>query len=98
MSVLLWYNKGDNDAINLGSLLHVFPAFAEVSELIDGEKGYEELESVPGFAEQEVTEWWLKQVAIQGKKFLDAHGSEMGELVWVVEDLVEEIEKLYRSH
>jgi hypothetical protein len=97
VSVQLFYGNSDEESINLGSIFHVFPAFKEVSKLIGGEKGYEELESVPGFAEQEVTEWWLKQVSEQGKKFLSQYGSKMGELKWVVEDLVKEIDNIYKA-
>ena len=95
MSVLLHYGNSDEESINLGSIFHVFPAFREVSKLINGQKGYEELESVPGFAEQEVTEWWLKEVSMQGKKFMSEFGGKMGKLSWVVEDLVKRIDALY---
>ncbi len=97
MSMLLWFGDGDNDAIDVGSVLHVFPAFKQVSKLIAGAEGFDELQSVPGFAEQRVTNWWLSQVASQGDLFLSQHGNDMGELKWVVEDLVSAIRKLGNS-
>lgn len=79
MSVLLWYGDGDNDAISLGSLLHVFPAFAEISRVINGKPGFAELQSVPGFAEQTVTKWWLEQVKQQARKFVQIYGNEVSQ-------------------
>lgn len=76
MSVLLWYGDGDDDAVSLGSVLNVFPAFSEVSKLLGGEGGFEELESVPGFAEQQVTPWWLSQVKAQARSFLQRYDSQ----------------------
>lgn len=78
MGMLLWYGDGDDDAIGVGSVLRVFPAFAEVSRAIGGSPGYEELESVPGFAEQRVTPWWLAQVREQAIRFLREHGAGVG--------------------
>ena len=74
ISVLLWYGDGDDDAISLGSILHVFPAWKEISQALAGAGGFEELESVPGFAEQMVTPWWLGQVRSQASRFLREHG------------------------
>lgn len=77
MSVLLWTGDGENDAISLGSLLNVFPAFAEISKVLNGKGGFAELQSVPGFAEQRVTPWWLSQVKQQARTFLQKYGDQV---------------------
>lgn len=95
MAVLLWHGDGDNDAVDLGSILHVFPAFAEISEAVGDSAGYEELESVPGFAEQRVTPWWLSQVGAQAKKFLREHGRDVSDqTLRVLTHLASDIEGL----
>lgn len=77
MSVLIWTGDGDNDAISLGSLLNVFPAFAEISKLLEGKSGFDELQSVPGFSEQKVTKWWLDRVRQQARAFLQKYGEQI---------------------
>ena len=70
MSMLLWYGEGDDDAIDVGPTLHVLEAFSEIAEILGDADGYTELQSVPAFAEQRITVWWLSEVRRQAVSFL----------------------------
>jgi hypothetical protein len=73
MSMNLWYGPGDDDAVSVGGTIPALRAFAEVARVLGDDPAFGELQSVPGFAEQEVSEWWLGQVREQARAFLRSH-------------------------
>jgi hypothetical protein len=79
VSSLLWYGDGDDDAIDLGDPITMWHAFASLGRVLEHDPDYDELQSVPGFAEQLVTAWWLNQVARQARMALAAHEDELPE-------------------
>ena len=70
MSALLWYGSGDDDAISLGDSLTMWQVFSEIARIVGDNAAFDELQSVPGFAEQTVTPWWLQQVKKQASVVL----------------------------
>ena len=77
--MLLWYGDGGDDAISVGPAIEAWKAFGEISEAIEGAEEFDELQSVPGFAEQMVTPWWLGQVRDQARTFLSEFGDTVSE-------------------
>lgn len=91
----IWYGDGDDDALSLGHTLETLRVFGELADILDEETGYDELQSVPGFAEQTVTPWWMQQVSAQAKKAMQEYGDEMSEsLSATLGYLVEQIDAL----
>lgn len=79
MSMLLWHGDGDDDAIDLGDPGVAWRAFGEIAGVVGDDPGFDELQSVPGFAEQAVTPWWLAQVKAQAAALLRRHGPELSD-------------------
>jgi hypothetical protein len=73
MGMLLWFGKGDDDAISLGDPGDVWGAFGDIATVLGDDRAYDELQSVPQFAEQAVTPWWLGQVREQAALALRQH-------------------------
>jgi len=81
---------GDH-TLSLGSFLTVFPAFSELGKLLGNDEKFWELMSVPGFFEQDVTEWWLGEVRKQAQLVLDDHRDDLeDETVDLLETLISE--------
>ena len=94
MSMNFWYGSGDNDAVSAGSLLRIAPALAEIAKVLDGHTGFDELQSLPEFAEQEVTHYWLDQVGNQARRFLTEYGNKVsGQTRVTLENLINNIRK-----
>ncbi len=77
MSSLLWYGTGENDAVDLGNPLTLWQSFKGIGALCGDDPRLDELQSVPGLAEQEVTPWWLAQVGKQAALVLDEYGEKV---------------------
>ena len=94
MGMHIWYGQGEDNAISLGSIFIVFPAFAEISKVLQGLTGFEELESIPGFAEQEVSSWWINEVKHQAELFLSNYSNLVSmRTILTLENLIKEIEE-----
>lgn len=99
MSLLLWYGDGDDDAVDVGPTLHVLATFHELAKLLGDVDGYAELQSLPGFAEQRVTAWWLGEVRRQAvavlhhyrRKLSDEAKSILGSLAAHVEHVLPDV-------
>lgn len=95
MTTTLWYGDGDDDAISLGHTLETLRVFGALADILGDDPDYAELQSVPGFAEQMVTPWWMRQVSGQAKRAMREHSEEMDEsLSATLEYLVKQIDAI----
>jgi len=80
MSLLLWLDESEDLAIDLGDPFEAYKSFAEMAELAGTKsKGWEELFSVPGEAEQDVEAEWVSKVAEQADRFLDTYDGDISD-------------------
>lgn len=78
MSTVLWYGAWASDAgVDIGNPLDMYRAMKELGILLEDESTYDELQSIPEFAEQEVTPFWLESVLQQAQICLQEHGGEL---------------------
>ena len=85
MAMLLWVDEAADVALDLGDPFLVFEVFAELARVAGSGAGWEELFSVPGFAEEEVEPEWLGKVQDQARRFRELHGDQLGEHArWVL--------------
>ena len=88
MGMTIWESEVPEKTIDLGDPFLVYQSLAEISKVAG--LGYNELQSLPDYAEQDIDEEWLEKVKEQAKEILDKFGENLSDHSnWLLRQLIE---------